>query len=48
MVHRWAAGNVTGTEFTRNQTQIHDEEADLAAYFRGGVTVLLDALRDGS
>ena len=44
-VHRWAAGNVTGTDFTRNQTQIHDEEADLAAYFRSGVAELLDALR---
>jgi uncharacterized protein (TIGR03083 family) len=45
MVHRWAAGNVTGVEFTRNQTQIHDEEVDLAAYFRAGATELLDALR---
>ncbi len=45
MVHRWAAGNLTGEAFTRTQTQIHDEEADLAAYYRTGVTQLLDTLR---
>jgi uncharacterized protein (TIGR03083 family) len=45
MVHRWAAGNLTGEAFERNQTQIHDEEVDLAAYYREGVRVLLHALR---
>ena len=45
MVHRWAAGNLTDVAFERTQTQIHDEEGDLAAYYRDGVKVLLDALR---
>jgi uncharacterized protein (TIGR03083 family) len=45
MVHRWAAGNLTGEPFERTQTQIHEDEADLAAYYRDGVDVLLDVLR---
>ena len=45
MVHRWAAGNLTGEAFTRTQTQIHDDETDLPAYFRAGVDHLLGVLR---
>ena len=45
MVHRWAAGNLTGESFTRTQTEIHAEEAELGAYFRAGVLHLLDTLR---
>ncbi len=45
MVHRWAAGNLTGEPFARQQTQIHDEEPDVVGYYRDGLAHLLATLR---
>ena len=48
MVHRWAAAHVTGADFPvlPGQTDLFEHEADLAGYYRQGVTNLLTALAE--